>query len=534
MDAQTFLDSFVTIADSPGGIQRLRGVVITLALHGRLTGPDPTDEPVDSLLQAIDDEREEAFRSNGWRSARSAGAIRDEERPWVVPAHWTWVRLERLALPQPGFSFKSTQFNHAGRGMPLIRIRDIGNGTTECHFQGEYREEFIVQTGDYLVGMDGNFNIRKWQGPAALLNQRVTRLIFFSDRVQQAFVTWALQDRINALHGSRAYTTVQHLSGKQIAAAVIPVPPNGEQERIVAKVDELMRMCDDLEDRQKRRHRTTTRFRASAFHALTEAETPDDLRHAWERVRNGWFSIVDGPDSVNELRQAILRLAVEGRLVAQSPGTDEPAVRLVDQLAERRRSAGVQLPPEDRRRLPSGWTWASFGQSAINRDADRVPLKRADRAERAGNYDYYGASGVIDQIDEYIFEGDYLLLGEDGANLVLRSTPIAFIASGRFWVNNHAHVLESLEIDALKYLAIFINSIDLRPYLTGIAQPKLNQSRMNRIPVPLPPLTEQRRIVERVGQLLDICDDLRNSLVSQQSRQVAFGAAACRSMVSMG
>ena len=323
----------------------------------------------------------------------------------------------------------------------------------------------------------------------------------------------------------------QNISQTILKHLVVDVPPLAEQERIVAKVDELMGLCDDLEVRQEHRHNTTARFRSSALHALTEAETPDDLHHAWDRLAASWSSVTVTPDGIHDLRQAILRLAVEGQLVPQDPAVEEPAQKLLDQLAERRGSWGADLQSGGRPELPTGWVWTSFGHATINRDAERIPLKRADRSRRPGQYDYYGASGLIDQIDDYIFDGDLLLIGEDGANLVSRSTQIAFIASGRFWVNNHAHVLDSVELDALKYLAIFINSIDLRPYLTGIAQPKLNQARMNRIPVPLPPLAEQRRIVERVGQLIRRCDELREALTSQNSRQHDLAVASCRSLV---
>jgi len=335
MDAQTFVDNFATIADAPGGVQRLREMVIDLALQGRLSDPDPRDDSVGSLIAVIDSDRENAFLSNGWQSAKSAGTIREEELPWPIPDHWAWVRLERLAFPQAGFAFKSNHFNQSGRGMPLIRIRDIGNATTECHFEGDYREEFIVQEGDYLVGMDGNFNIRQWQGAPALLNQRVTRLIFFGDRMQRSFATWALQDRINALHGSRAYTTVQHLSGKQIAAAVIPLPPLAEQERIVAKVDELMGLCDDLEAHQERRHRATTHFRASALHALTEADIADDFRHAWERVSTNWAITTGDAAAISSVRNTVAQLAVEGRL-SSGHADDERAESILDECLRRK------------------------------------------------------------------------------------------------------------------------------------------------------------------------------------------------------
>jgi type I restriction enzyme S subunit len=159
---------------------------------------------------------------------------------------------------------------------------------------------------------------------------------------------------------------------------------------------------------------------------------------------------------------------------------------------------------------------------SINRDGERIPVSSSDRESRAKIYDYYGASGVIDKIDGYLFEKTLLLIGEDGANLINRSTPIAFLAHGKYWVNNHAHVIDATHRKLLDYLALFINSISLRPYVTGTAQPKMNQAKLNSILVAVPPLAEQSRIVTRVEELMQLCDALETSgqLEAQQHAQL--------------
>ena len=134
----------------------------------------------------------------------------------------------------------------------------------------------------------------------------------------------------------------------------------------------------------------------------------------------------------------------------------------------------------------------------INRDSERIPVSVADRKKLSKKYDYYGASGVIDKVDNFLFDENLLLIGEDGANLLSRSTPIAFIAKGKYWVNNHAHVLQATEHVLLEFVEIYINAISLVPYVTGSAQPKLSQRMMSKIPVPVPPIEEQQRIVETV------------------------------------
>jgi type I restriction enzyme S subunit len=168
--------------------------------------------------------------------------------------------------------------------------------------------------------------------------------------------------------------------------------------------------------------------------------------------------------------------------------------------------------------VPEGWAWVRFGDATINRDGERIPVSREERASRVGPYDYYGASGVIDKIDDFLFDKPLLLIGEDGANLVNRSTPIAFIASGKYWVNNHAHVLDGWSFEYLRYLEVYINAIDLIPYVTGTAQPKMNQAKMNSIAVALPPLAEQRRIVAKVDRLMSLCDEMESKLTGARER----------------
>lgn len=142
---------------------------------------------------------------------------------------------------------------------------------------------------------------------------------------------------------------------------------------------------------------------------------------------------------------------------------------------------------------PNGVEFKFLGDVSINKDSLRKPITSDKRV--AGDYPYYGASGIVDYINEYIFDGDYLLVSEDGANLLSRNTPIAFSISGKNWVNNHAHVLEfETEIER-KFIEYYLNSISLESYISGSAQPKLNQKNLNIIKVPVPPLEVQEEIV---------------------------------------
>jgi len=147
------------------------------------------------------------------------------------------------------------------------------------------------------------------------------------------------------------------------------------------------------------------------------------------------------------------------------------------------------------------WDLCPLGEVTINFDSQRIPVKELDRV--SGPYPYYGASGIIDWVNDYIFDGEYLLIAEDGENLKTRKTPIAFMANGKIWVNNHAHIVQGNERALTKFLYYAINGLDVTPYLTGSTFPKLTKANLNNIRLIVPPLDEQRSIAHILGTLDD-------------------------------
>ena len=161
--------------------------------------------------------------------------------------------------------------------------------------------------------------------------------------------------------------------------------------------------------------------------------------------------------------------------------------------------------------VPEGWCWTTIEDLLINRDSERIPLSLAVRnKQHKKEYNYYGAAGVIDKVEGYLFSERLLLIGEDGANLLSRAKDNAFFADGKYWVNNHAHVLDCSEKEVLTYVALVINSIALDPYVTGSAQPKLSQDNLNKILIPLPPLAEQRRIIYAINNYSGYLSNIEN------------------------
>ncbi|MCC0088555.1 restriction endonuclease subunit S [Aeromonas veronii] len=175
-----------------------------------------------------------------------------------------------------------------------------------------------------------------------------------------------------------------------------------------------------------------------------------------------------------------------------------------------------------------GWLETTIDKISTNLDSKRIPITKSDR--KAGKYPYYGASGIVDYVADYIFDGDSLLVSEDGANLLARSTPIAFSVSGKYWVNNHAHILKFEHMATQRFVEFYFASILLDEYITGAAQPKLNQKALNSIPIPIPVSIElQAEIVGRIESLhsetqrleslyqrkIAALDELKQSLLQQ-------------------
>ena len=229
------------------------------------------------------------------------------------------------------------------------------------------------------------------------------------------------------------------------------------------------------------------------------------------------------------LRQKILDLAIHGKLVPQDPN-DEPASVLLERIkAEKERlikegkikrskkSAKTSDTPHYENlpfEVPEGWCITDIGELLINRDGERKPVSLAIRSKQKNKvYDYYGAAGVIDKVDNYLFDECLLLIGEDGANLLSRNKNNAFLADGKYWVNNHAHVLDAIDKFILSYVAIVINSMKLDDYITGSAQPKLSQDNLNKIPIILPPLNEQKRIVTELERWFALIDHIEQGKV---------------------
>lgn len=451
------------------------------------------------------------------------------------------IKLSSLADFVMGQAPPGSECNKDGVGTVFVKTGEFGELYPEI-VEWTTKPLKLAQVGDVLICVVGatigklNLAIDCAIGrsvaairPHAGLH---TRYLYYS------LMPFTLRLRRNARGSAQGVIGKDDLAGVEILAA-----SPGDQERIVAKLDELMALCDALEAGTREAMSAHEKLVRELLATLVNSKDADDLAANWSRIEANFDTFFTTEESIETLKQTILELAIRGKLAPQIP-SNESAEKLLLAIKEHRdqrqpRARGQALaasaPVSEGEKpfaLPSGWAFVRFVDVLINRDAERVPISSDEREKRKGEYPYYGASGIIDAIDDYIFEEDLLLIGEDGANLINRSTPIAFIASGKYWVNNHAHVLQSMSADLLRYMEIYINAIDLKPYVTGTAQPKMNQAKMNSIVVALPPASELSRIVAKVDDLVRLCDALRNCIADARSPRIAFTDAVIERQVA--
>ena len=465
--------------------EQLRASILQYAMEGKLVKQNPADEPASELLEKIERKKDELVKEGKIKKSKKLPTITEGDKPFVIPDKWEWARLSDIARKITDGTHNPPPNSHTGK--QVISAKNIKNGkidfslsdrfVTETQFAKEDKRTHI-RRGDVLLTIVGSLgNAAVVETDKLFTTQRSVAVIdsdLLSKYLYYSLISGMFQKQV---FDNAKGTSQKGIYLKKLSELLLPIPPLEEQKRIVAKIEKLMPLVDEYAESYNRLQKIDNEFE-------------------------------------DKLKQSVLPYALEGKLVKQDP-SDEPASELIKKIEnekaelvkEGKIKKSKKLPaitdddkPFD---IPDSWEWVRLGSILYNLDGKRVPVSVSERNKKAKVYDYYGASGVIDKIDNYIFSKPLLLISEDGANLLARRTPIAFIATGKYWVNNHAHVFDGINLLFLKYISIFIESIDVSKYVTGTAQPKLNQQNLNKILVAVPPLEEQKRIVAKIEKIMN-------------------------------
>ena len=463
---------------------------LTQALFSRLMIPIPPLEIQREIVRILDDytenvtelQRQLATEMTARKTQYSF--YRDKLLTFNTPVEWKPMEKEFPFIRNGFVGTVTPYFTGEEQGVRYLEGTNIHDGVISdneiIYVSKEFHKKHIrneLKDGDILMVQSGHV------GECAVVDDKYAgsnchALIIMSNagRCNSRFVMHYLRSTEGKAGLKKITTggTVKHILASNMKKFMIPVPPLDVQNRIVNVLDNFERICSDLniglpaeiEARQKQ-------YEYYRDKLLTFAETGNTILSRAEQSR--------AEQSRAEQSRALIKLL----------------------------------------QYVFGYAVVTLEDIAENCDSMRKPVTSGKR--EAGEYPYYGASGIVDYVKDYIFDGDYLLVSEDGANLLARSTPIAFSISGKNWVNNHAHVLKFDCYETRRFVEFYLNSIELAPYISGGAQPKLNQKNLNRIEIPLPSQERQKYIVDILDRFDAICNDLTSGLPAEiEARQKQY------------
>ncbi len=519
MKLETFFEKFDQFADVPNAVGKMRELVLQWAIQGRLVRQDAGDEPASSLIRSAVVAR---------RQLVAAKVVRDEtpalnflkQLDSELPSGWIRAPLSVYVAVIMGQSPPSCAYNKSRNGLPFYQGK--------AQFGRLYPTATDWCTQPTKIGLPGDvvISVRAPVGPTNVLQEKscigrgLTALRSLGgDQMYLLYVLRALERSIASMGVGSTFVAISKgdLDGFQI-----PVPPLAEQKRIVAKVDELMALCDRLEAQQ---HERETRHAALAHASLArfaEAPVPANLNFIFHKS----YSI-----SAADLRKSILTLAVQGKLVPQNPN-DEPAEELIERIAReltpeqhRRQAAPLSpLPAEALQyELPDNWTWARFRDVAIIASSLVKPDAFLDFTHLAPDNIEKGTGVLLPcatvREDKVISANHRFYRGQVVYSKIRPNLAKVVVVEFDGLCSADMYPIDAL-IDAF-YLQRYMLSesylVQAVKTATRVAMPKINQMELNAIAVPIPPLAEQRRIVAKVEQLMALVDELETHLAASRA-----------------
>jgi type I restriction enzyme S subunit len=558
--AQLLEQYFDTAFSAPNGIKKLRELILTLAMQGKLVAQDLNDQPVSQLLKDIAVEKERLVKEGKLKKQKPLPAIDEDEKPYPLPQGWEWVRLGEIAT-------KLTDGSHnpprdSGSGYPMLSSQNVTFGRIDFSNPSRYVSEsdFVqenkrtsIQVGDILLTIVASL------GRPAVVPSDAPKFVL--QRSVAVIRLPILSEFSCLLLGSSICTDYYDLHAKgtaqkgiylgKLGEMPIPLPPLAEQRRIVAKIDELMAKCDALEALQQAQATQRTQTHQAAIQQLL---TTDDTSTAWQFLKTHFETLYQDKANVKELRKAILQLAVMGKLVPQDPN-DQPASELLKDIAaekERLEKEGKikkqkPLPTigddEKPYPLPQGWEWVrmddlcnevtagSTPPQSIFNEFEGVPFLKVYNIRNQLIDFSYKKQFIDPSYHKEKMKRSTLFPGDVVMNIV--GPPlgkIAIIPSDYPEYNcNQAIVLfrlNKIKMNRYVYVYLLAGTFLERIELIGTAgQDNISVTKSKTMLVPLPPLAEQQRIVAKIDQLMSLCDQLEARIDERTGKQSELLAA---------
>ncbi|ROT46817.1 restriction endonuclease subunit S [Pusillimonas sp. NJUB218] len=549
---------FDTAFAAPDGVKKLRELILTLAMQGKLVPQAPNEQPASELLNEIEVEKQRLVKEGKIKKPKPLPPVTEEERPYSLPQGWEWVRFGEIAQHNSG----KTLDGGRNTGLPRKYITTSNvywgkfqlNNIREMLIREDELDKCSARKGDLLICEGGEAGrAAVWELPEEICFQNhVHRARLYKD--VNPYFAYRFFEKINAsgeINSYRKGVGISNMSSKALASIAFPLPPNSEQHRIIAKIDELMARCDELEKLRSAQQGARLTVHATAIKQLLNIAEPDQHQFAQTFLAEHFGELYAVKENVAELRKAILQLAVMGKLVPQN-SDDQPASELLKEIeAEKQRlvkegkiKKPKPLPPvtegEKPYALPQGWEWVRFfapntvkselvsagdcpdenqiAPDSIEKDMGRLLLHRtvAESGATGPNNRFYKGQILYSKI-------------RPSLNKAVVAPYDGLCSADMYPIVCHAHTDFMLKVILSE---TFLTQVRLAE--NRVKMPKLNLESLGQFLIPLPPLAEQHHIVARIDQLMNLCDSLDQQIDAATCKQTELLSALIRAQSQGG
>lgn len=538
------------------GIKKLRELILELAVRGKLVPQDPNDEPASELLKRIAAEKAELVKQGKIKKQKPLPKISEDEKPFELPGGWEWVRLGDAVDVINGRAYKKHEMLQSGT--PLLRVGNLFTSNEWYYSDLELDEDKYIDKGDLIYAWSASFGPFIWQGDKVIYHYHIWKMKLFSESsLNKYFLHDYLASITEKIKSQGNGIAMLHMTKERMEKQVIALPPIEEQIKIVSKIKELMSLCDQLEQQSLTSLDAHQQLVETLLATLVDSQHAEELAENWARISQHFDTLFTTEASIDALKQTILQLAVMGKLVSQDPN-DEPASELLKRIEQEKAQLVKEgkikkqkpLPPvsdeEKPFELPQGWVWCQFEHIAKN-EANALKAGPFGSALKKSmyvptGYKIYGQEQVISGDENF---GDYYVDREKYESLIsCKVQPSDMLISlvgtiGKVLVlsnkcqegiiNPRLVKISLFEDVCRNYIQVVLASKLIQDELFqeshGSTMHVLNLGLLKKLILPLPPMSEQFRIIDKINALDLLCEHLKSRLQSAQQTQLHLADA---------
>lgn len=554
-ETMVLLEKYFDVAfAAPNGVKKLRKLILSLAMQGKLVAQDPHDVPASMLLKEIETEKNRLVKSGKIKPSKS---LQPKTKPTTFPKIWELVSLENVSTKiHYGFTASA---NHDLKDVRLLRITDIQDNKVDwesvpsCDTEGKDVTQYLLANKDILIARTGGT-----VGKSYLVENINVKAVFASYLIRVVPSEHIDVNYLKLFLGSPLYwkqlyakcsgTGQPNVNGTSLSTLLLPLPPLAEQRRIVAKIDELMARCDELEKLRGNLNQKQITVHNAALNRLLTAKDQSDFNTAWQFITQHFGDLYSVKENVAELRKAILQLAVMGKLVPQDP-SDRPASELLKEIEKEKQGLVKEgkfkeqktlpeiRPEEMPYALPKEWKWVRLGQLLpdyqnglskrnSSEGVEKIVIRLADIKLGEVSLDDHRLIRLTDEESQRyeLTTHDILITRVNGSTDLIGNFTLIKRPDRLIYCDHFIRLRISQDFITSIYLCKVAKSSLLREqitskFVTTAGQKTVNQSHIASLILPLPPLAEQHRIVAKCDQLMALCDNLEKQIDETNSKK---------------